>query len=634
MTSWIDLTGWTLIHFLWQGTLIAIVAGCALRLLRSASLRYALACGALAAMMAAPVVTAWLVASRTMPAAIRSGSTGAAVVAVPAAAATRAATPPASTLAGPPVSATTPSRSATGLRSYAASAMPALVTIWLTGVLLLLGRMAGGCWRIRELRRRAFQEPVSHWQVAADTIARRLRLARPVFMVDSDHVDTPTVIGWLRPVVLLPVAAMTNLAPGQVEAILAHELAHIRRHDPLVNLLQSVAETLLFYHPAVWWISSRIRTEREHCCDDVAVDVCGDPVTYAAALTELAAWSLQRQPLAIAATGGPLLERVRRLLGLAGSQPTVQSTSTLMVGGLVLALVVVGISVRAVAIAQSPDQAASAPGDRDFGPADINRFVGLELLPGPKTLPTDDPRDARAWSVTVDFASGSMPLIGFTGRSLIRQAYGLSAGPIVDAPAWLDEQTFDLTASSDASIVAGIADPDALQGALRAMVEQRLGLVVHRERREFPVYALVRATADGTLGPSLQESTSDCWDLGDGRARRFTRFCGVESHLTGVRGERVTIDRFIDQLYRTPLSPDLPVVDRTGLTGRYDVSLRFGFLPLAAIGAAHRPVGLLLEPLGFRTLFSALPEQLGLELERSMAPVDVLVIDRIEKPAS
>ena len=108
------------------------------------------------------------------------------------------------------------------------------------------------------------------------------------------RVDTPTVIGWLRPVVLLPVAALANLTPDQVQAILAHELAHVRRHDFVVNLLQTIAETLLFYHPAVWWLSHRIRVEREHCCDDIAVEVCGDPVGYAEALTTLAAWARLR----------------------------------------------------------------------------------------------------------------------------------------------------------------------------------------------------------------------------------------------------------------------------------------------------------------------------------------------------
>ena len=124
----------------------------------------------------------------------------------------------------------------------------------------------------------------------------------------------PTVVGWLRPAILLPIAALAALSPSQVEAILAHELAHIRRHDYAVNVLQTLAETLLFYHPAVWWLSKRIRVEREHCCDDVAIAICGDPVGYAQALAELERWRSASPAMAMAATGGSLLDRVRRIL--------------------------------------------------------------------------------------------------------------------------------------------------------------------------------------------------------------------------------------------------------------------------------------------------------------------------------
>ena len=90
-----------------------------------------------------------------------------------------------------------------------------------------------------------------------------------------------------RCVILLPISTLSGLSREQIEMILAHELAHIRRHDFFVNLLQATVETLLFYHPAAWWISRRIRVEREHCCDDIAVDVCGNPLQYARALTRL-----------------------------------------------------------------------------------------------------------------------------------------------------------------------------------------------------------------------------------------------------------------------------------------------------------------------------------------------------------
>ena len=154
----------------------------------------------------------------------------------------------------------------------------------------------------------------ARWQHTAQTLARQLHIRRPVRLLESASVAVPTVIGWLRPVVLMPASALAGLSPEQLQAILAHELAHIRRHDYLVNLLQTLVETLLFYHPAVWWLSRRIRAEREHCCDDLAVSLCGDPYTYARALADLEGLRAPSVPLALAATGGSLLGRVRRLV--------------------------------------------------------------------------------------------------------------------------------------------------------------------------------------------------------------------------------------------------------------------------------------------------------------------------------
>src|SRR6185436_14777243 len=153
-------------------------------------------------------------------------------------------------------------------------------------------------------------------------LSRRLHIRRAITLLESTLVDVPTVIGFLKPVVLLPASVLGGLTPQQLEAILAHELAHIRRHDYLVNLLQTLVETVLFYHPAVWWVSRRIRIERENCCDDLAVSLCGDPVAYATALADLEALRSDPAPdhhIAMAATGGSLLMRVRRLLGAPAS---------------------------------------------------------------------------------------------------------------------------------------------------------------------------------------------------------------------------------------------------------------------------------------------------------------------------
>src|SRR5208282_2469549 len=125
------------------------------------------------------------------------------------------------------------------------------------------------------------------WQECMARLAKRLAISRKVCLWESAIAHTPAVIGWIRPVVLLPASAISGLAPSQIEALLAHELAHIRRQDYLVNLLQTAIETLLFYHPATWWISRQIRNERENCCDDIAAKTTESPVIYARALAKL-----------------------------------------------------------------------------------------------------------------------------------------------------------------------------------------------------------------------------------------------------------------------------------------------------------------------------------------------------------
>jgi beta-lactamase regulating signal transducer with metallopeptidase domain len=311
---WVQVAGWTLVHFVWQGGLIALAGAAALRFLRTASAqaRYGIACAALAAMLVSPAMTARVIstsAQAEQPTFQQFVFVGNGLTAIPRTGG----------IAARPVH--------EGLGSADAWLvvnrwLPVLVSTWLAGVALLLVRLSGGWWRVRRLHRASLAAAVSSWQVVGDRLGLRLHLGRMVHIVDSVLVETPTVIGWLRPVIILPIAAFANLTPAQVEAILAHELAHIRRHDYLVNLLQTMAETLLFYHPAVWWVSARIRAEREHCCDAVAVDACGDAVGYAAALAELETSRLARPApigptaLALAATGGSLVERVRRVLSV------------------------------------------------------------------------------------------------------------------------------------------------------------------------------------------------------------------------------------------------------------------------------------------------------------------------------
>jgi uncharacterized protein involved in exopolysaccharide biosynthesis len=169
-------------------------------------------------------------------------------------------------------------------------------------------------------------------------------VSRPVRLLKSALVEVPTVIGWFRPVILLPAATLSGLTPGHLEAILAHELAHVRRHDYMVNAFQCLVETLMFYHPVTWWISRCIREEREVCCDDLVIEVCGDRLAYACALATMEGLRGDLPELAFAASGGSLLNRIRRLLGVSSESGSVsiRQLSGLALLGIGLLLIVLG----------------------------------------------------------------------------------------------------------------------------------------------------------------------------------------------------------------------------------------------------------------------------------------------------
>ena len=334
METWVYVAGWTLVHFLWQGTVIGGGAAIGLYLLRNAApnVRYVFASAALTLMPLSLVATACLVSSPATTSIARSPSLSLST-----------SQPSASFVAqiDPQQSDARAQHSGTeNALARLPRAFPVIVITWLAGVTILLVRLLKGWWHVRTMQRVALAAPPSRWQEAADRLASRLGISRRVCVADAETVDTPTVIGWWRPVIVLPLAALSGLTPSQAEAILMHELAHIRRHDYLVNLLQHVTETVLFYHPAVWWLSGRMRVEREQCCDAIVVDICADPLDYATALTRLEE-GRQPETLAVAATGGTLIDRVRRLLGARADRhaPTAHALATATIIALVVLVV-------------------------------------------------------------------------------------------------------------------------------------------------------------------------------------------------------------------------------------------------------------------------------------------------------
>ena len=196
----------------------------------------------------------------------------------------------------------------------AAKVAPWLTPFWLAGVIAFQLHSLVSWVAARRMLRRGVCSVPDVWEARFVRLRERLRISTTVALLESCLADVPVVIGYLRPVVLVPVGMLAGMPAAQIDAILLHELAHVRRRDYLVNALQTVVEGFLFYHPAVWWISGVIRAERENCCDDLVVATSGDAREYAAALAALEQTRWAAHDAALAVTGGNLMKRIRRLL--------------------------------------------------------------------------------------------------------------------------------------------------------------------------------------------------------------------------------------------------------------------------------------------------------------------------------
>jgi len=335
---------WALVHFLWQGAAIALIVFALWRLLPlTAAARYRIGVSALAAMLIAPCVTTlWLIERQPSPVV-----TGATLTAA------SGAIPAPRQIDVLPTTSSVPAAAPIG-SSTSRFGLLAVLAVWFSGVILLSIRLVGGWFVARRLVHRNVG-PVPHAvEVVARRVAARLAVDRVVRVLESSSVTVPMMVGWARPVVLMPAAALIGLSPVQIEALIAHELAHVRRMDYLVNLIQSAVEILLFYHPAVWWLSREVRMEREHCCDDLAVEVC-DRLEYVTALTTLASMATPR--LALAATDGSLVRRVRRILGQGSPE---QGAATGWIAAMLGVLILAGASVTLTTARERDREAAAA----------------------------------------------------------------------------------------------------------------------------------------------------------------------------------------------------------------------------------------------------------------------------------
>ena len=491
--------------------------------------------------------------------------------------------------------ATAPARPAVSL------AFP-LAAVWFCGFAVVLSTWLARWRRIR----RAVRE------------ASPMQLEAPIPLMSSPTLIEPGVFGFFRPILLLPEGIAGRLTPAQLHAILAHELCHVRRRDNLAAAAHMLVEAIFWFHPLVWWIGARMVEERERACDEEVLGQGNERQTYAEGILNVCKFYLE-SPLACASgvTGSDLKKRVEAIMTHRFSHRLTLSRKLLLA---IAGMAAVGGPILVGVLNAPPGRAQSKPEALTFEVASIK------------------PANPDAMGIRINFVpGGGLRAENVRLRQLIEFAYQVHPFQISGGPGWMNSQGFDVLAKApepaEATDLRKLTDAqrdrlgEQIRQRLQALLAERFQLTIHRETKEMPVYALVVAKN----GPKLKESADP--ERGDQQMRAgrgelsatTMKIQALASHLSRVTGR--------------------PVLDNTGLKGTYDFKLEwtpepggpgggpFAGSPGAGRLAEEKAAGIgAPDPTG-PSIFTALQEQLGLKLESQKGPVEILVIDRAEKPS-
>ena len=497
-----------------------------------------------------------------------------------------------------------------------------LVAVWLCGFLVVLTRWLIQWSRVAIAIRNA--TPLREGRVVE--ILRRIeRLAHvphSISILSSSGPMEPGVFGVLRPVLLWPEAISPHLDDVHLEAVLAHEAAHVRRRDNLSSLLHMLVEAVFWFHPFVWWMESQLVKERERACDEEVLLLCKQPKAYAESILKVCELCIEFPLTCVSGiTGADLKQRVVQIMTAATARKLGPTAKLLLLAaGLLVAAVPVlagrGRAMRSFSSLTIARPLNALPEKPSVDGVDVPlpstasstlstplalaaQVSPLPSIPIPTKQPEFDvatikPNDpsshggATAWTHT---SRNELKIMG-SFKTLLKAAYGIEDLQISGGPKWLDSDLFDI----DAKASSPFASPAEMKLMLRALLQQRFKLSTHTETNALPVYSLVVAKTGAKLQPANAFSVP-----------------GYDNGPTLVRG---TLDTAQLAHLLTPVL-GRTVIDNTGLHGNYKIDITWA--------EDDQPSG--------PSLFTAIQEQLGLKLEPKKGPVEILVIDSAQKPS-
>jgi bla regulator protein blaR1 len=514
----------------------------------------------------------------------------------------------------------------------------ALFAIWTCGFLAILS-----CWLRRWSRVRKACRMATPWRPAGTVTLGCVPSS--IALKASPTLLEPGVFGIFRPVLMLPEGIADRLTRAQLNAILVHEISHIRRRDNLTAALHMLVEAVFWFHPIVWWIGARLVEERENACDEEVMRLGGEPETYAEGILEVCKFYTESPVVCVSGvSGADLKKRIVRIM----TRPFVEH---LTLGRKVL----LGIAASAVIAVPMVFGAALAPqlGVRTRRPLYLRKLsirAALQSAAADAQGPATDNAPLPSFevaSIKLDNSGNNSHLFQFPdpgrfrtinmpARSMIQFAYNVKTFQVTGGPSWVDAKGYDIEAKIDDSRVAEMQKMPPEQRSsqirlmLRSLLADRFKLQLSHEMKIEPEYALVVAKG----GPKL---TPTAWVQPDPNAPKPENPGRNGPHLMLSPGKISAVDQPVsglcDLLAFMPEIEGRLVVDQTGIAGKYDYTVLFSSEALGkkmaeGAGAAAPPPDDSQPP-----IFTALEEQLGLRLENTKGPVDVYTIDHIEEPS-
>lgn len=466
-----------------------------------------------------------------------------------------------------------------------------------------------------------------HWRPLRSALRSATRLALGpacdaggLTVMSSPSAFEPGVVGILRPVLLMPEGLVERLTPAQLDAIVAHERAHVRAHDNLLAVVHMAVEAIFWFHPLVWWIERRMIDERERACDEAVVRAGKRPADYAAGILAVCRWSIESPVMCVSGvTGSDLRTRIEAILANRLGRRLRLTGRVLLAGA---ALIVIGGPVG-IGLLDAREQATE-------------RFEVATIRPN------TGPAVGGPIGGGLGFRPGRFSAENITLKQVLTYAYELQAYEIFGGPDWVTRDRFDIAATMPPPPTGFDPrdTPARNRRLVRALLADRFNLVVHQERREMPVYSLVMARPDRRLGQRLRPFEGECGEPGklgpppnatfgmpNSDPSKGPHWCMAYSGMGRISAQGTMLSDLGMILARLP-AVSRRVLDRTGLTGRFDFDLEW--TPMVTPTGVPAPA---VPNDAGPSIFTALQEQLALKLESTSETVSVLVVDSVNQPS-